>query len=249
MEQKPVHGAGPLAPPAADVATAYLDEVGTLARRREERIDRRMLGRLHLIDGLVVGALFSAALFVMRSAPSNAHLWLLVILALTPLGISVIAFGVLALRQWRRASVQERASASQGPEPFTRASAIGTIAMGLVLAGLIVATGVSDPVAGSVMAAVLLCVVLVLTVATRSGSWLPVLGRIWRRPQWTALLVTGALFLASLVLGAGMAAPTRFSAAAAMGALTALLFVVVAVRGFRRADVREDHDVEYGGGA
>lgn len=296
MEQTPMRATEPLEPPAADVARAYLDEAESLEERREARIDRRMLGWLHLTDGLVVGALFSAALFVMRSDASQAHLWLLVLVALiiwmefagqvrdrlgvrlpwfrswslpylavfiptlviawalptipqpslllvlAPIGISVVVFGVLAARQWRRARAQNQSSMRDETEPFTRKAAVATVAAGVILAALVIAAGVSEQT-GATIALVLLCVLLVVTIATRTGSWVPVLGRVWLRPQWAALIIAGVLFVASLVLSA--AVPTaRLPVAAATGAFTMLLFVTVAVWGLRRTVGQPDRDVE-----
>lgn len=291
MEQKPIHAAAPLHPPAADVARAYLDEAGAVEQRREARIDRRMLGWLHMIDGIVVGALFSAALFVMRSNPPVRYLWLLAILALViwmefagelrdrlgvrphwfrswslpyllvfiptmiiawsssltphpsvflvvvPLGISVLVFGALAARQWWRARGQDYSGAIAEPEPFTPRAAVATAVIGGMLGVLIViATGAMEPTAGTVIAGILLFAFLVFTIAVQTGSWVPLLGRIWLWPQWAALVIAGAVFLASLVLGVSTPILT-LTAAVLTGAFVTLLFVVTAVWGLRRSSM------------
>lgn len=291
MDQKPMGGAEPLPMPTTDVARAYLDVITTVEQRREERIDRRMLGWLHMIDGFVVGALFSAALIVVRAEPLTQYLWLLIVLALiiwtefagelrdrvgvrpqwfrswsmpyllvflpammiawlssqtphpsallplAPFGISVLVFGTLAVRQWRRASGQDNAGVLAAPEPFTWRAAVATVVVGVTLGALVfVGSGVTEPTTGTVIVGILLGVLLVFTIASQTGSWMPVLGRIWLWPQWTAPILAGVLFLASLVLGASMRVVT-LPGAVLMGAFVVVLFVVVAVWGIRRAEV------------
>lgn len=289
VKQKPMGTATPREPPTAGVAKSYLDEITAIERRREGRIDRRMLGWLHMIDGLVVGSLSAAALFVIATDESIGYLWLLVIfelmiwmeisgelrdrigarpqwfrswslpyllvfvptilivwwsslivrpsllLALVPFGISVLVFGVLAAGQWRRASGQNLSGDMPAPEPFTRGAAIATAVVGTLLGVLVVvATGVVEPTAATAIAAILLGVLGVFTIAVQTGTWIPALGRVWLWPQWTALVVAGAMFLASLLLGASTRIIT-LPGAVVMGAFVLMLFIAVAMWGVRRS--------------
>lgn len=280
MEQKPTGTAAPLTPPTADVASAFLDEAGFVARRREERIDRRMLGWLHLIDGAVVGAILSAVLVSMQSSSPMRQVPLLAVAALAiwmecaselrdrtglrqswfrswslpylivfvptmvialvppgdqpsaffvvlPLVISLVAFGTLAMKQWQIARGDEHVEPAD-PERFTGRVAISTAAFGVLIGALIWAVGLEDPIAGSTVALVLMCVLLGLTLAQRTWTWMPGLGQAWRWPQWTALVFAAVVFVSLVVVGAR----TNFVTIEISLAAGAAVFVVVLVAAF-----------------
>lgn len=286
MEQKPAETGAPLAPPTADVARAYLDELGSVERRREKRIDRRMLGWLHLVDGAVVGALLSAVLVSMQSsspvrqvpflAVAALVIWMecagelrdrtglrqpwlrswslpyLIVfvptmaialvphgdlsselLVLLPLVISMVAFGILAMKQWRIARREEQGRLADA-ERFTGRVAISSAAFGMLIAALIAALGLEDPTAGSTTAFVLMCVLLGLTLAQRTWAGMPGLGQAWRWPQWTSLVFAAVVFVLLIVLGAWTALVT-IEISLAAGAAVLVIFLVAAGFGVRNA--------------
>lgn len=63
MEQRPIPGHDPLAPPTADVARAYLDEIGTVVQRRESLIDRRRMARLAGAEAIVLAVYLTVMMF------------------------------------------------------------------------------------------------------------------------------------------------------------------------------------------
>lgn len=289
-----MNAAEPFEPPTADVAQAYLAEAGEIERRREARVDRRMLGWLHMVDGLVVGVLFSAALVVIRSSSPTQNLWPLIVvvlviwmdlsggvrdrwgvrprlfrswsvpyllvfvptmlitmtpslvaqpwIVLVPFALSVLVFGVLASRQWRSARRQSVPGAVQATEPFTRGAAIATAVFGVFLGVLVfAAAGVMEPMTGLTVTSVVMVGLFAFMIASQIASGMPVLGRIWTRPQWSALVIGAGMFLTALVLGAG-AQTVTLSAAVLMGAAVVVLFMTVAVWGVRRSTTNDPYD-------
>lgn len=63
MEQKPIAAAQPLDPPTPDMARAYLDEAAAVGQRREERVDRRALARVSLIESFVLAGYLTTMMF------------------------------------------------------------------------------------------------------------------------------------------------------------------------------------------
>lgn len=63
MEQRPIPGHEPLAPPTPDVARAYLDEIGSVVQRREALIDRRRMARLACVEAVVLAVYLTVMLF------------------------------------------------------------------------------------------------------------------------------------------------------------------------------------------
>lgn len=63
MEQRPISGHEPLAPPTADVARAYLDEIGMVVGRREALIDRRRMARLACAEAIVLAVYLTIMMF------------------------------------------------------------------------------------------------------------------------------------------------------------------------------------------
>lgn len=281
-------GAEPLLPPTAEVASAFLDAAGLVERRREERIDRRMLGWLHLIDGAVVGALLSAVLVSMQWGPPGRQIPLLIIVALViwmecagelrdrtgfqqswlrswsvpylivfvptmalglmppgdlpsdllvlvPLVVSLVAFGSLATKQWRSARPDESVVRAES-ERFTGRAAISTTVVGALIGAMIAAVGLGDPASGSVVALVLMCVLLGITIAKRAWASVPGLAQGWRRPQWIALSVAAVVFLALIGLGAWTSLVT-IQVSLSAGAAVFAMFLVVSGIGVVMRDV------------
>lgn len=77
MEQKPLSAAGPLEPPTADVAQAYLDEVVVVARRREERIDRRGIAWVALSEAAALAVYLTVVMFGFGSSSSSSFVSLI----------------------------------------------------------------------------------------------------------------------------------------------------------------------------
>lgn len=63
VEHRPIRGQEPLAPPTADIARAYLDEIGSVVRRREALIDRRRMARLAGIEAIVLAVYVTVMMF------------------------------------------------------------------------------------------------------------------------------------------------------------------------------------------
>lgn len=74
MEQTPVGGQPPLDPPSADVARLYLEEAQVVERRTEERVDRRRVARLYLIDGAALSVLCTVLLLSVGARSSMTML-------------------------------------------------------------------------------------------------------------------------------------------------------------------------------
>lgn len=82
MEQRPIEGAEPLAPPTAEVAQAYLEELGRVRARREERIDRRALAVFSLTSAVVLSVYVTIAAFAIGVPQLNSSFIVLVVLFL-----------------------------------------------------------------------------------------------------------------------------------------------------------------------
>ncbi len=63
MDQKPLRATAPLDPPTADVARAYLEEVGTVSQRREERVDRRGMAQVALWEACALAVYLCVMMF------------------------------------------------------------------------------------------------------------------------------------------------------------------------------------------
>ncbi|WP_217183615.1 hypothetical protein [Streptomyces sp. AC495_CC817] len=57
------------APPTADAAQALLASLDVVARSREARVDRRLLARLHFVNGIAFAAYFGAVLSIFPAGP------------------------------------------------------------------------------------------------------------------------------------------------------------------------------------
>ncbi|MGO2519613.1 MAG: hypothetical protein ACTH8F_05790 [Microbacterium sp.] len=77
MEQRPIPGQEPLAHPTADVAQAYLDEIGSVVQRREEFIDRRRMARLAGVEAIVLAAYLTIMMFSFGHSVSTPFLMLI----------------------------------------------------------------------------------------------------------------------------------------------------------------------------
>lgn len=117
MEQHPMSASAPLDPPAPDVARAYLEEIGAVEQRREERINRRAMGWLDIVSGAVIGGYVTLALSMLRGEVQATFPLLLV-----------------ALLVWTQlnAGLQERNGAQRRPSGPAR---WGWIALIVMLAG------------------------------------------------------------------------------------------------------------------
>ncbi|MGM7678018.1 hypothetical protein [Microbacterium sp. A94] len=80
MEQRPVDGHDPLAPPTADIAQAYLDELSAVQSRREEHVDRRGAAWLALAEAITISVYVTIAGFAIGMTSANSAF--LIVLAL-----------------------------------------------------------------------------------------------------------------------------------------------------------------------
>lgn len=80
MEQRPIPGQEPLAPPTADVARAYLDEIGMVVGRREALIDRRRMARLAGVEAIVLAAYLTIMMFSFGQGSSSPFLMMVALL-------------------------------------------------------------------------------------------------------------------------------------------------------------------------
>lgn len=71
MDQLPMDGAEPLAPPNAETARAYLEELEVVRSRRESRIDRRALAAFSLINAVVLSVYVTIAVCTIGVTPTN----------------------------------------------------------------------------------------------------------------------------------------------------------------------------------
>lgn len=78
MEQKSLDGAAPLAPPASDVAQAYLAEATAVREPRELRIDRRGAARLALVEAAVLAGYLTAVMLSLGTSPGSLAVLILV---------------------------------------------------------------------------------------------------------------------------------------------------------------------------
>lgn len=276
MEQRPMSAGRPLAPPDPETALAYLAEAASVDHRREERIDRRMLGWLHLADGALVGAFFAVGVLATLSRADSGQIVLLMLgplllwmdlsgqlrdrigtrppwfpswslpylgvfasavvitllptpplwLAAVPFVVSMALFGVSATRQWRQ---RRPGTISEGPEPFTRAVAVMTVLIGLLLASPILALGRPVPIQNG-FAFAILALLLGLTIAQRASSRLAEPAKAWRTAQWGAFIVALSVLLVLIALGELITVVVS----SALGVAVIVLFAFVAVWGYRR---------------
>lgn len=66
MEQKPIAGQGPLAPPDSETASQYLAAAQAVVERRDRAVDRRALARLEIGNAVVTAAYLVAFALVLR---------------------------------------------------------------------------------------------------------------------------------------------------------------------------------------
>mgnify|MGYP001611595603 CR=1 FL=1 len=78
MEQTPIDGAAPPAPPSAEVAQAYLDRDAAVRARREDRLDRRELARLALAEAIVLPLYLTGVLFTVGESTAAPAVLMLV---------------------------------------------------------------------------------------------------------------------------------------------------------------------------
>ncbi|PVE95921.1 hypothetical protein [Microbacterium sp. TPD7012] len=98
MEQRPMHGSGPLDPPSPEVARLYLDEIEVIEQRREERIDRRAVAWQSIVTAVVTAAIFTAYLLVVRAEASAAQPLLFLLLVTSQI---IAGVGERNGLQWR----------------------------------------------------------------------------------------------------------------------------------------------------
>lgn len=98
MEQRPMHGSGPLEPPSPEVARLYLDEVEVIEQRREERIDRRAVAWQSIVTAVMTAAILTAYLLVMRVEASATQPLLFLLLVTSQISAGV---GERNGLQWR----------------------------------------------------------------------------------------------------------------------------------------------------
>lgn len=72
IDQRPIDGSDPLPAPSPDIAAAYLEELGRVRTRREERVDRRALARHSLINAVVLAVYVAIACFAIGVGPTNS---------------------------------------------------------------------------------------------------------------------------------------------------------------------------------
>lgn len=82
LDQRPIPGHEPLARPTADVARAYLDEVGAIEHRREAVIDRRRMAQLACAEALILAVYLTVMMFGFGNASVSSSFILLVALLL-----------------------------------------------------------------------------------------------------------------------------------------------------------------------
>lgn len=120
MEQKPIDGTAPLAPPSADVARQYLDEVEEVHRRRDERVDRRASSWEAILSGIAIAILITALLLVNRADATSTQ----------PFIFLIIVTGQISAGFAERAGVQWRAF---GPRPW---SVVAVVVYGVAMVAL-----------------------------------------------------------------------------------------------------------------
>ena len=134
MKQRPIPGQEPLAPPTAEVARAYLDEIGLVHARREERIDRRALAWLSAVNAVVISVYVGIACFSVGVTQANSSF--------------LIVLAVFLL--WLQLSTEYRETHGAGGSPLTRSRAISiglvTAMVVLLVCGIVVSiAGVNLP--------------------------------------------------------------------------------------------------------
>lgn len=82
MDQRDAPASVPPEPPSPAVAQAYLDGIGTVEQRRDDRIDRRAMGWLDIVSGAILGAYVTLALSMLRGEAGSTFLLLLVAMGL-----------------------------------------------------------------------------------------------------------------------------------------------------------------------
>lgn len=92
MEQKPMSDAEPLEPPTPAVARAYLDEVGSVRKRREENIDRRSVGLLSILNAIACSLFLYLTIVGLREGATGITqpmLWAFIIWGQLAAGVAV----------------------------------------------------------------------------------------------------------------------------------------------------------------
>lgn len=124
MDQRPLPGSAPLTTPTSDVAQAYLHEAAAIEQRREARVDRRAMGWLDIVSGVVVGGYVMLALNMLRG-DADARFPLLI--------VPMLLWTQLSIGLQERGGAQRRPS---GPVLW------GWIALIVLLGGSFAATAV-----------------------------------------------------------------------------------------------------------
>lgn len=188
MEQRPIPGQEPLAPPTADVARAYLEEIGLVHARREERIDRRRIAWFSLADAVVLSIYVTIAAFAIGEPLVGSSF--------------VVLIAVFCI--WMHLALERRESygASGPPISKTRSVAIGfvVILMVVVVSGFVISfIGLALPVPVRVVPGVLALVIL----------GVPAVREIRRSPRWVQSVqrwpLSGGTRLMTVGLGVLMA--------------------------------------------
>lgn len=210
MDQRPMDGAEPLAPPNAETAQAYLEELERVRSRREERIDRRALGLMALANAIVLAVYVTIATFAIGVAQANMSF--LVLLALFMLWIQLST------------EYRERQGAPGSPLSDSRRVNYGFVVVLLVVvfSGFVVsALGVDLPaIVRFIPGVVVLLIVGIPAVRDLRGSSRVDSGVV-RRPlvpaeRWVTI-GTGVIIAASIwVIGAGSPLLTPYFAMVVM---------------------------------
>lgn len=82
MDQRPMDGAEPLPAPSLEIAQAYLDEIGVVRTRREERIDRRRIAWFALLDAVILAVYVTIAVFGLGVAQVSSSFMVFIVLFL-----------------------------------------------------------------------------------------------------------------------------------------------------------------------
>ncbi|MGO3190385.1 MAG: hypothetical protein ACTIKQ_03160 [Microbacterium sp.] len=273
--------------PSPDVAKAYLDGIGAVEKRRDERIDRRAMGWLDIVSGAVLGAYVTLALSMLRGEAGATFPLLLVAMGLwiqlsaglqerngaqrRPTGYSWWGWSALivVLVVGFAAMFVLRLLDAQIPEPFffvpgaiafvaflsrgirqlalargssgvsrrahrslSRVESTGTAVIGLMMGAAIFVAAVPNDFVSAV-ATMIPLLGLVVWILSYSKPWgLPSIGAAWRWPHW-ALMAASAIVLVMVIASPTLLGPATWIAAGGVGAIIAVLFVVLERRGER----------------
>lgn len=196
------------------LAGSLRDRYGYLPRGREARVRTAvMLTLLVAVFGVIAAVL----------AGVEITAWVRVL----PGAVGLILFTVLAVQEWRRDVPARKVTRQRAP--FDRPTRVVTAAIGLAFGGSVVLVGAEWEALAYLVYAVVMCGFVIWSVKVMSGT-APAVGAAWGPRAWS-LYTASAITLVVLMMLEYLGHPVGLVVRVVLGALVAVGFVLIALRG------------------